>query len=351
MRKFLPLAFALWASVASAQTPNTTKPSLINMLTANCTAAQMIVGSATNPACGPTAITAGDVVYFNGTNFVVLSGNNSGTKFLQETAAGVPSWATVAGSGTVTSVTCGTGLDGGTFTSTGTCSLSAARRTGQTISKCLSSGTGCSNGGFGGTGTYTTPANVLSLDITMTGGGGGGEGSGTTHGNGGAGTDTCWNTTGAACTTPVYDAGGASGGNATTGGPGGITSGSATCDIGLSGTRGSSTNGAATTSAGGQGGGNPFGPGGAGGAPGTGGFAGPVNSGNGGGGAADNGTAGPGAGGGGSAYCTVHISAPAATYTYTVGAGGSAGTAGTGGTAGSVGAIGGIWVKENYNTN
>lgn len=125
MRRFLfAVIVAGLVSAANAQTPNTTKPSLINMLTANCTAAQMVVGSATTPACGPAAATAGDIVYFNGTNFVVLPGNNSGTKFLQETAAGVPSWATVSGSGTVTSVTCGTGLTGGTFTTTGTCAVS-----------------------------------------------------------------------------------------------------------------------------------------------------------------------------------------------------------------------------------
>jgi hypothetical protein len=104
MRRLLALIFVLSASAAHAQTPNTTKPSLINMLTANCTAAQMVVGSATTPACGPAAATAGDVVYFNGTNFVVLAGNNSGTKFLQETASGVPSWATVSGSVTAGSL-------------------------------------------------------------------------------------------------------------------------------------------------------------------------------------------------------------------------------------------------------
>jgi len=343
MRRVLFAAIiAVLTSAVHAQTPNTTKPSLINMLTANCTAAQMVVGSATTPACGPAAATAGDVVYFNGTNFVVLAGNNSGTKFLQETASGVPSWATVSGSGTVTSVTCGAGLDGGTFTTTGTCSLSAARRTGQTIQKFLSAGA---------SGTYTTPANVLSIDLILVGAGGGGEGSGTSHGAGGAGGDTCWNTTGAACTTPVYDAGGGSGGNATTGGPGGTVSGSSTCDVALAGTRGGSTNGSLTVSAGGQGGGNPLGSGGAGGAPGTGGFVASANTGNGSGGAAANGTAGPGAGGGAAAYCAVHISAPAGTYTYATGAVGAAGTAGTGGTAGAAGGTPGIWVRENYNIN
>lgn len=42
-------------------------------------------------ACTPTR--AGDVTYYNGTNWVCLAGNNSGTQVLQENASGVPSWA------------------------------------------------------------------------------------------------------------------------------------------------------------------------------------------------------------------------------------------------------------------
>jgi hypothetical protein len=117
----IALTFIVGIGAVMAQAPNTTKPSLINMLTANCTAAQIIVGSVTSPVCGPTAVNAGDVVYFNGTNFVVLAGNASGTKVLQETSAGVPSWAAAAGTGTVTSVTCfGTAITvSGTCTTTG----------------------------------------------------------------------------------------------------------------------------------------------------------------------------------------------------------------------------------------
>lgn len=75
-------------------------------------------------ALAPTPTRAGDIMYYNGTNWVSLAGNNSGTQFLQETAAGVPSWATVSGTGTVTSVACGTGLSGGTITTSGTCAVS-----------------------------------------------------------------------------------------------------------------------------------------------------------------------------------------------------------------------------------
>lgn len=61
----------------------------------------------------PTPTRAGDVMYYNGTNWVSLAGNNSGTQFLQETAAGVPSWATVSGTGTVTTAGTGLSLTGG----------------------------------------------------------------------------------------------------------------------------------------------------------------------------------------------------------------------------------------------
>lgn len=52
----------------------------------------------------PTATRAGDIIYWNGSAWAHLAGNNSGTQFLQETSAGVPSWVPPAGSGTVTSV-------------------------------------------------------------------------------------------------------------------------------------------------------------------------------------------------------------------------------------------------------
>ena len=41
----------------------------------------------------PTPTRAGDIVYWNGSNWITLAGNNSGTGFLSETSAGVPSWA------------------------------------------------------------------------------------------------------------------------------------------------------------------------------------------------------------------------------------------------------------------
>lgn len=80
----------------------------------------------TNLAPVPTR--AGDVIYWNGTSWATIAGNNAGTQFLQENASGVPSWAAAAGTGTVTSVAiAGAGglTTSGTctITSTGTCTL------------------------------------------------------------------------------------------------------------------------------------------------------------------------------------------------------------------------------------
>jgi len=45
-------------------------------------------------ALAPTPTRAGDVTYWNGTNYVNLAGNNSGTQVLSENASGVPAWTT-----------------------------------------------------------------------------------------------------------------------------------------------------------------------------------------------------------------------------------------------------------------
>jgi hypothetical protein len=68
----------------------------------------------------PSTTRAGDVMYWNGTAWVTLAGNFTGTQVLTENSSGVPSWTTP---GTVTSVTAGTGLSGGAITTTGTIAL------------------------------------------------------------------------------------------------------------------------------------------------------------------------------------------------------------------------------------
>ena len=71
----------------------------LNVLT-TLAAAVNAVGGVVSPA--PTR--AGDIIYWNGSTWVTLAGNNSGTTVLQETAAGVPSWVSVGASG-VSSIT------------------------------------------------------------------------------------------------------------------------------------------------------------------------------------------------------------------------------------------------------
>lgn len=49
----------------------------------------------------PTPTRAGDIAYWNGSTWVTIAGNNSGTNVLTENSTGVPSW-TAPGTGTVT---------------------------------------------------------------------------------------------------------------------------------------------------------------------------------------------------------------------------------------------------------
>jgi hypothetical protein len=116
MRLIFALLFSMLVSGALAQ-PLTTKPSLTDMITANCTATHVLLGGTVSPGCGPTPTRAGDIMYFNGTSWVTLAGNNSGTQVFSENASGVPGWITPSGSGTVTSVSC----FGTAITSAGTC--------------------------------------------------------------------------------------------------------------------------------------------------------------------------------------------------------------------------------------
>ena len=73
------------------------------------------VVTGTGSPCGgsPSPTRAGDIIYYNGTNWVTLAGNNSGTQVLEENSSGSPSW-TVSASGTVTSITGGQGCVSGT---------------------------------------------------------------------------------------------------------------------------------------------------------------------------------------------------------------------------------------------
>lgn len=67
--------------------------------------------------------TQGSVAYRNASLWVCITPGTSGQVLATQGAGQNPVWFSVAGTGTVTSVTCGTGLTGGTFSSTGTCAV------------------------------------------------------------------------------------------------------------------------------------------------------------------------------------------------------------------------------------
>lgn len=188
--------------------------------------------------------------------------------------------------------------------------------------------------------TYTTPSGVTRINVRLVGGGGGGAGAGTSPGAAAAGTATTFGTA-------LTAGGGGAGAQASAGGTGGTATGG---DINIRGAQGSTGQNSTANFPGGDGGPSQFAGHGTGGAPGGAGTAAQTNSGSGGGGAGSGGGAtANGSGGGSGGYVEALIVAPAATYTYTVGAGGAGGTAGTGGAAGGNGAAGIIIVDEFYN--
>ena len=88
----------------------------------------------------PTPSAAGRIIYDTGTAWQALAAGTAG-KVLQSNGAAAPSWETPA-AGTVTSITAGTGLSGGTITSTGTIALAntavTAAAYGSTAAKAVS---------------------------------------------------------------------------------------------------------------------------------------------------------------------------------------------------------------------
>jgi len=70
--------------------------------------------------------TQGDILYRDASGWSVLAPGTSGQVLTTGGSGANPSWATVSGTGTVTSVTCGTGLTGGTITTSGTCAVDIA---------------------------------------------------------------------------------------------------------------------------------------------------------------------------------------------------------------------------------
>lgn len=184
--------------------------------------------------------------------------------------------------------------------------------------------------------TYTRPVGCKKIIVKMVGAGGGGAGgSGTNGGNGG---DTLFNGIeadggkGGLGTAVIASAGGGLGGDGGTG----------TADLRVKG-----SDGGTTGTMGGQGGSSPFG--GAGSCVVVNGTPADANSGSGGGGGYTSSASAAGGGGGGAGeYVEFHIDNPAATYTFTVGAGGTGGPKGGSNGDGAAGGSGLIVVEEYY---
>jgi hypothetical protein len=201
-----------------------------------------------------------------------------------------------------------------------------------------------------GSGTYTVPTGAKYLTVEMVGAGGGGAGCGPENNasmDGGVGGTTTFGSSLLTCTgggggTRAITSYPSSGGTPTLNSPA-----TGVSVYGGSGSGGNSYN-VAGYAAGMMGAGTPFGGGGAS-AVNQSGFVPPANTGSGGGGGGTpSGGGGTGGGGGAGAYIKAIISSPSATYSYTVGSGGTAGVAGTGGFTGAAGAAGRIVVTAYF---
>ncbi|MGY4222694.1 hypothetical protein ACVMIH_000055 [Bradyrhizobium sp. USDA 4503] len=301
-------------------------------------AANTLVANATGSSASPTAVdisTLTSKASPGAGDYVLLSDQAAAGALKKATVSSIASAGSVASIDAKTgSFTTGNGID---TTAGNVIELTAARRTLPTTQVFTS-----------GSGTYNTPANVQWIRVTLIGGGGGGQASGTSAGAGSAGGATCWNTSGAACTAPFASATGG-GGNSGAAVAGGSWTGS--CNLTTVNGGGGQGN-ANVQSQGGMGGSSTMGGGGAGAqfgntsAP----LSGGTNTGGGGGGATATTGNVSGGGGGAGGTCKFVLGTPAASYTYTVGAGGTGGTAGGSGAAGGAGAAGYIIVEEFYNS-
>lgn len=304
--------------------------------------AYTLKGNFTNGSAAPTDTQIGSLTQKASPaagDYILLVDNSASSQMKYATVS------SIASAGSVSSIDGATGAfttNNGLTTSANVIQLTAARRTLPTTQK-LTSGSGA---------TYTTATNALWLEVQACGGGGGGSGAnnGTTAVAGSTGGTTTFNSITALGGSPGSAS--ASAASASVGGAGG-TGGTGTVDKRIPGNPGGGGNNSASTSnPSGQGGGSPlWGGGGVGiqtvGAGSTAGNAGAANTGGGGGGAMNaQGSNNVDGGGGGSGECFyLIINSPAATYTYTIAAGGAGGVATASGGAGGTGFV---LVTEHY---
>jgi hypothetical protein len=110
----------------------------------------------------PTPTRAGDIPYWNGTTWVTLAGNNSGTGFLSENSSGVPAWSTSVVTGP------GTSTDRGIPTWNGTGGIVLRDNP---IIGISSAGALTMNSGFGATSVLYVPPNFTNSSLMVGNGG------------------------------------------------------------------------------------------------------------------------------------------------------------------------------------
>lgn len=283
---------------------------------------------------GLLPVSRGGTGLTSGTSGGVLGFTASGT--IASSAALAAGQVVLGGGAGATPTTLAAGTSGQYLKSNGSSAASWQSFTNPTVQRFTS-----------GSGTYTTPAGVRWIRVTMVGGGGGGGSSGTaSFGASTGGTDTTFGSNTARAGNGGGQSGSAAGGT--------VTIGTATYTLkastGAYGTGGQYTSTVEAQHSGGVGGSTPLGGGGAGGAYNNAGVSAEPNTGAGGGGAGVAAFIGAYSAGGGGAggYIQVIINNPAASYSYGVGSGGSGGSAGTNGQAGGNGGSGVIIVEEFY---
>lgn len=317
---------------------------------------------------GSLAVTAGGVIYTDGSKFVNVGAGSSGN-VLQSNGASPPTWAAPGGttaplaptvqtflpagsSGTyglsyyftVASANATVGAtytnNGNTFTVTNTIvaatTLIASSSGAPTSSGTLTKATGTGDATI----TFSAIRSPLYLHVRAIGGGGGGAGvSSATGTNGG-------NTTFGSIITASGGTAGQGTGLGSTGGPASVTTSATVIQIAaIPGGGGSDGFGIASAGTGGNGCYSPFGGGGTGGVAGTNGHNAIANTGAGGGGGGSPSGAGAAASGACGGYVEAIINSPLATYSYAVGTGGAGASATTSGGNGGSGAI---FVEEHY---
>ncbi len=320
---------------------------------------------------GSLGVTAGGVVYTDGTKLINTGAGSSG-QFLQSNGSSAPTWAAptvVYAPPAIQTYTSSTGTHNKayTFVITSGSATAAATYTNNSITYTvlytvssatqvvmsgsgapLASGTLTKASGTGdSTLTFSQVLSPLVYRVRIVGAGGGGAGSGTgSDAGGGTGGNT---TFGTSLLTANGGVGGTKGSTTGAGGAGGTASiGAGGIGLAFSGATGTVGGNDPNGGLGGTGGVSPFG--GAGGpaltqAAGTAAIA---NTGSGGGGGAGGAAYIGGGGGGAGGFVDALIPSPAATYSYAVGAAGTAGTAGTAGFAGSLGGSGLVEVRSDY---